>query len=318
MNSAEITRVGVLVLNEANTLSLAAAVDPLRAANRQAGRLLYDWRFLTPGDAPVHLTSGLSIAARPLDLEKTVDFLIVVAGFDLEAQATPLLSAQLRRLAGRAERVAGIDGGPWILAQAGLLNGARATTHWEDLEQFARRFPEVVAGNARFVASGKWLTSGGAAPAIEMMLHVIATDHSPALSARVAGSFIYDAGPAPARPQQRAGLPAGVSAVTARVHALMEAQIEEPLPLPRIARHAGLSLRALQMRFRRELQTTPQAHYLSLRLGEAERLVRDTEMPVQDIALATGFASQAAFARAFAVRFGTSARQLRQGALPAR
>ncbi|WP_298836561.1 GlxA family transcriptional regulator [uncultured Roseobacter sp.] len=311
MKSAEIAQVGILVLADCNTLSLAAAADPLRAANRQARRRLYRWQFLTPGPEAVTLTSGLTIPARPLASVDHVDFLIVVAGFGLEAQATPALGAAVRRLSARAKRIAGIDGGPWILARAGVLDGHRATTHWEDLDRFASTFPGVHAENARFVADGKCVTSGGAAPAIEMMLHVIGAQHGPALAARIAGSFIYEPPPQPARPQQRKGLPAGVSALTARVHAMMEANIEDPLSLARIAREAGLSPRALQMRFQRDLQTTPQAHYLSLRLGEAERLISDTDMAVQDIAVTTGFSSQAAFARAFSAYAGQSASRFR-------
>ncbi|WP_375230789.1 GlxA family transcriptional regulator [Roseobacter sp. S98] len=309
--SAEIARVGIVVLDDSNTLSLAAAADPLRAANRQAGRMLYRWQFLTPGPGDVVLTSGLAIPERPVAGADPVDLLIVVAGFALEPQATPALGAALRRLAGGARWVAGIDGGPWMLARAGLLDGHRATTHWEDLEPFARRFPEITVENARFVADGAVLTSGGAAPAIEMMLHLIGAEHGADLAAQVAGSFIYEPPVQPARPQRRKGLPAGASQVTVRVHALMEARTEDPMRLPDIARAIGISPRALQMRFRRDLGTTPQAHYLSLRLGEAERLLRDTETPVQDIALATGFSSQSAFARAFAAWAGQSASSYR-------
>ncbi|WP_299739368.1 GlxA family transcriptional regulator [uncultured Roseobacter sp.] len=311
MKSAEKLHTIVLVLDETNTLSFAAAVDPLRAANRQAGRNLFDWQFATPENRDVSLTSGLIIPAAPLHDVTTCDVLIVVAGFNLHAQSTPRLRSSLRRLAARAARVAGIDGGPWIMAQAGVLDGHRATTHWEDLDAFAQRFTAVTCVDARFVDSGSRLTSGGAAPALEMMLHLIAQHHGAALAERVASSFIYDAAPTPARPQGRQRPRAHNAPLTARAQDMMQANLEDPITIKVIARRLGVSLRALQLQFQASLRTTPQAYYLGLRLGEADRLVTQTALPLQDVALITGFASQSSFARAYRQRFGVSARQRR-------
>ncbi|MDW4496631.1 helix-turn-helix domain-containing protein [Sulfitobacter sp. D35] len=309
--SAEIIRTVVLVLEQTNTLSFAAAVDPMRAANRQAGRALFDWRFATPGASDVSLTSGLVVPGAALQRIVACDLLLVVAGFDLEAQTTPALCASLRRLARPETLVAGIDGGPWVLARAGILDQHDATTHWEDLETFATTFPEVRVRNARFVTSGQRMTSGGAAPAIEMMLDLIDRRFGARLAARVAGSFIYDGDARPARPQSRAGSRLRHSPLTARAQEVMEARLEDPLSLAALAQRLGVSPRALQMQFRSRLGCTPRAHYLSLRLAEADRLVTQTATPLQDIALRTGFASQSSFARAYGRRFGQSARARR-------
>lgn len=309
--SAEITHVVVLVLDGTNTLSFAAAVDPLRAANRQAGRALYDWTFATPTEADVTLTSGLRLPGAPVARVADCDLLLVVAGFDLEAQATALLRASLRRLAKPEVTVAGIDGGPWIMAHAGILDEHEATTHWEDLERFASRFPEVKARNARYVISGQRMTSGGAVPGIDMMLHLIAQQHGSGLADRIAGSFIYDTPAVSERPQSRSALRLPHSPMTARAHRIMTARLEDPVPVADIAKTLGVSPRALQAQFRTALGRSPQAHYLGLRLDEALRLVTQTDNPLQEIALATGFSSQSSFARAFSARFGISARQRR-------
>lgn len=299
------------MLDGTNTLSFAAAVDPLRAANRQAGRPLFDWQFATPTAAPVTLTSGLGIPSCALQTVLRTDLLIVVAGFEVERQCTPALKASLRRLATAQTTVAGIDGGPWVMAEAGLLDGHGATAHWEDLDRFAQRFAEVETRNSRYVVSGNRLTSGGAAPAIEMMLHLIGTRHGTALAGKIAGSFIHDPGAPPHTPQSRqAGLPH--DPVTARAHALMEGALDAGLPVAQIARRLGMSPRSLQQHFARALGTSPQAHYRALRLSEAERLVRTTDLPLHDIALMTGFASQSSFARAFRAHAGVSARTLRR------
>ncbi len=301
----------VLVLDDSNTLSFAAAVDPMRAANRMSDRRLFDWNYVTATGKPARLTSGLAVPGPALSRLQGCDLLVVVAGFNLRAHDTPALRAGLRRIAAGGATLAGIDGGPWLMAEAGVLDQFSATTHWEDLEKFARKFPEVTTLRNRFHVDRTRMTSGGATPAIDMMLYLIKCRYGAELSARVAGAFIYDSAPDPARAQSRSGNP-GHTVLTARVSALMEQTLDAPLSIPDIARRAGTGPRTLQTQFRARLNTTPKAYYLSLRLAEAMRLVRDTDMPLLDVALATGFGSAAAFARAFQLAHGRSARAIRR------
>lgn len=304
-------QIAVLVLDTCNTLSFAAAVDPMRAANRLAGRRLFDWIYVTATGTPATLTSDITVPGIALSRLDNCDLLLMVAGFDLERHATPALRASLRRIAATGATVAGIDGGPWLMAEAGLLDGHSATTHWEDLDRFASRFPAITPLRNRFHIDGARLTCGGALPAIDMMLHLIAARYGQTLSTRVAGAFIHDHAPDPARSQTRTGPSPNHNALTARATALMEQNLDTPLPIPTIAKQCGTSPRSLETQFRARLNTTPQAHYLHLRLTEALRLVTDTPLPLMDVALATGFASQSSFARAFHAAHGSAARNLR-------
>ncbi|WP_299154797.1 helix-turn-helix domain-containing protein [uncultured Tateyamaria sp.] len=305
------TKTVVLVLQDTNTLSLAAAIDPLRAANRQAGHTVFDWQLATPGTQDVMLTSGLRVTAAPLHRVPACDVLIVVAGFALEAQATPHLMASLRRLAKPDTTVLAIDGGPWVVAKSGLLNGRKATTHWEDLEKFATTFAEVETINARYVVSDQRWTSGGAAPALDMMLHLIQVKAGARCAAQVAASFIHTSRPAPSDPQMRHPPTRPHTPITARAHRLMEAHLEHPLPLPAIAAQLGLTPRSLQLHFRRALNITAKAHYLTLRLTEAHRLLCIGADTVQQVALATGFTSSSTFSRAYRAQFGEQPRETR-------
>ncbi|TCL10183.1 AraC family transcriptional regulator with amidase-like domain [Shimia isoporae] len=301
----------ILVLDDCNTLSFAAAVDPMRAANRRAGKPLFDWQFFTATGTPASLTSGLNINGPAIAKLTSCDLLLVVAGFRLEDHATPALLSSLRRIAGQGTSIAAIDGGPWLLARAGLLDGQIATTHWEDLEEFATRFPNVNTRRDRFCISGRFATSGGAAPCIDMMLYLIGTRFGKTLAQRVGSAFLYD--PLPAGSQPLTSTPRKVRRNPRLARALerMEATISEPLPIPDIAAHAGLSVRALELRFQTHLGLSPKATYLQMRLEEALRLAQDTSYPVRDIALATGFISPASFARAFKEAHGQSVRSLR-------
>ncbi len=304
---------GILLMHDANAFSLAACVDPMRAANRRAGRTLFRWSYLSPSGGPVALTAGFDVATRPLTDHADYDVLIIVAGFRLEEQVTQDLLARLRRLAPQVRMMGGVDGGSWFLARAGLLDGHAATTHWEDLENFASRFPAITVRRDRYVISWPYVTTGGAAPALDMMLHLIGSRYGAELALRVAGAFLYEPLHAPTAPQQ--ALPAARIAradpALGRAIALMEEGIEHPPAIADIARALGLSQRRLEMLFASRLGISPGRFFLDLRLDEARRMVTDSALPLQEVALRCGFSSQMAFARAFRARFGGTASALR-------
>jgi len=306
--------VGILVLDQTNMLSLAAAVDPLRAANRRAERRLFDWHFLTSTGAPAQITAGFPIAGQSITEAPPPDLLLILASFRITDQTTPTLIAQLRRIARAGSALAGVDGGSQLLAASGLLDGLAATTHWEDLDEFAIRYPRVQVVRDRFRISGRMLTTGGASPCLDMMLHLIGRLHGRDLAARVASAFIYDpvqTGDAPQRLVPTATL-ARRDPLIAGAIARLEAALDAPPAIASLAKSLGVSRRLFEQRFRAATGRSPHAFGLSLRLSEARRLATDTDQPVQDIALATGFASHAAFARAFKAAYDTSISQLRR------
>jgi transcriptional regulator GlxA family with amidase domain len=306
--------VGVLALPDSNMLALAACVDPMRAANRRADRRIFTWTLLSPDGGPVRLTSGITVDTTALPARPDFEVLIVVAGFSLTEQATPSLIRRLREIAPRMRSVGGVDGGGWILARAGLLDGQTATTHWEDLEEFADAFPSVNVVQDRFAISGRVFTTGGAAPAIDLMLHLIRARHGPKLAEGVAGAFIYDpvqTASAPQMPVSTARLQRTAPKVARAIEA-MSRTLADPPSAAEIARGVGLSRRGLELLFRKETGRAPGAFFLGLRLQEARRLALDTAQPVQEIALKVGFSSQAVFARAFKREFGLSVSALRK------
>ena len=304
----------ILVFDETNALSLSSVVDPLRAANRRAGRKLFDWTFATPSGALSNLTAGITINAPALFRSPMADLLISVASFKVQPQISPRLITQLRAHAHRAQGIAAVDGGVWALAHAGLLDNHAATSHWEDYEAFSNAFPQIETRRSRYVIDRNRMTTGGAAPCLDMMLALISRRHGKALADRVAAAFIYDPVPDGAVPQTQ--LPVGALAKKhpeiATALTLMSNTLDDPLSIAVIARKLSLSQRTLELRFQKALGTSPKAYSLSLRLSEAQRLATDTTARVQEIALATGFTSQAAFARAFKATFGQSVRDLRR------
>jgi transcriptional regulator GlxA family with amidase domain len=296
--------IALLVLPQASILEVASALDPLRNANRQLGHEAYRWRVVSPDGAPVPLTCGIELpSSGPLSHATGAEALVVVAGYRLNEVATRPLIRDLRRIAPRFQLVGGIDAGPWVLARAGLLDGYRATVHWEDLEDLASGHPEIDVVPDRFVIDRNRVTISGAAPAADFMLHLIRARHGAALARQVAASFLTQARPG-SEPQIAPHEPdPALDPRVARALTRMEARIDCPEPASVTARAVSLSARRLETLFRQSLGTTPAAHSLDLRLQAARRMITDTRHPLAEIALRTGFSSPATLSRAFKARF---------------
>ena len=165
----------------------------------------------------------------------------------------------------------------------------------------------------RYVIDGPALTTGGAAPCLDLMLTLIRGHHGAQLAGQVANALLHDPEdrPGPQRLVAQARL-AALAPPVARAVAIMEAELEDPPTIPAVARRVGLSPRRLEMLFRQHLEIGPGAFFLRLRLSEARRLALDTGLTVQDIAVRAGFSSPATLARAFRAAFGQSVTGLRK------
>jgi AraC family transcriptional regulator, glycine betaine-responsive activator len=309
-------QIDVLVLPEFSLMSLAATVEPLRAANRVSAQELYRWRLFSADGTPPASSSRIPIMVQgPFEPDAPRDALFVVAAFNASRHAKPVLVA-LRRVARRGVPLGGIESGSWALAHAGLLDGYRATTHWEDLERFTAAFPAVEVLADRYVVDRGRCTAGGAAPALDMVLNMVRAQHGLALALDASSLFIYDQKQTGEDPQQIVSvgrLAAGDPRLAAAIR-LMQAHLDEPLPAAAIARKVGLSPRAMQLHFRAQLGVSPYAYYLDLRLAAARRMLQQTRDSAAEVASAYGFGSGSAFARAFRARYGISPTDARRQA----
>lgn len=303
----------VMVFPHASILEVASVLDPMRAANRHLGEEAYRWRVVSPDGRAVPLTCGIELpSSGTMAAAEGADVLMLIVGYRQEEVATGPFLRDLRRRAGRFRLVAGVDAGAWVMARAGLLDGYRATVHWEDLEDFAAAFPQMECLPDRFVIDRNRATAGGAAPAQDLMLHLIGARHGAPLARQVAASFLTTqrAGHEPqvAPAQRDARLDGRVAEAIAR----MEARLDDPEPMATVARAVGLSPRRMESLFVQYLGETPGAYALGLRLQAARRMVTDTRHPLAEVALRTGFASPSTLSRAFSRRFGVAPSVLRR------
>lgn len=308
--SAAPLTLAVLVLPQASILEVASTLDPMRSANRHLGAQAYRWRILSPDGGPVPLTCGIELpAAGTLEAATGADALVVIAGFRQAEVATRPLIGALRRAAWRFAMIGGIDAGPWVLARAGLLDGYRATVHWEDFEDLAAAHPEIDVAHSRYIIDRNRFTAGGAAPAADLMLHLIGTRHGAALARQVAASFLTT--PRDGAEPQMQPVAHRIDPRVASAIARMERHLDNPETVANLARNLGLSPRRLETLFQATLNQSPAAYALGLRLAAARRLITDTHHSLAEIALRTGFSSQSTLSRAFQRAFGHPPSKLR-------
>jgi transcriptional regulator GlxA family with amidase domain len=298
---------GLLLVDGFALLSYAAVIEPFRAANNLAGAELYSWTHVSVGGEPARASNGAAILADAKVGEALAcDLLFVFAGGDPTTFDDAATFAWLRQLAGRGVGLAGVSGGPYLLARAGVLEGRRATIHWEHAAAFREDFPGLALEDGLYVIDGRRMTCAGGAAGLDLAIELIERDQGHGLAGRVGEWFIRTESRRAERSQRlslrdRYGVRHDG---TLRALAAMEAAVEEPLSRDQLAARAGVSVRQLERLFRSHLKGTVAGIYLRIRLEQASQLLRTTGLPVTDVAVACGFASASHFARVFRRAFG--------------
>lgn len=302
---AEPTRIAFLVFDAFSNLCMANCLEPLRAANAVTHSHAFDWRIVTLDGAPVETSSGIQIMPHgPLKSLEPCDYLFVHASYDHIRHDTARARQALRRAAKSAQTLIGLDAGPWLLASAGLLDGRRATLHWDMLGAFSERFLEVDVTRARFVRDGPVITCAGALSALDMVLDLISHHLGRAARLDVEDQFIKS-DPVP-------DVPGSADPLVIRAITAMRDHLERPLTVPQLARRLSCQPRTLDRHFRLSLGAPPGTVYRHLRLSHARKLLEGTRLGVAEIALRSGYDSPAALARAIRARFGATPTALRQ------
>ena len=299
----------LLVVPDATLILVAAVIEPLRAANRLLGRDLYAWTISTPDGRPVTTTAGLPVPAdRTFDPAASDAPLFILASYNEPDHADRGLIRRIGAAARRRSHLVGVESGAWLMARAGLLNGRKAAVHWEDRDAFATAYPETDVRPDRFIVDGNRITTGGASPALDLMLELIGARQGFATALQVSRLFIYDQARLPDEPQQSAafGRLTRRDGRVAEAVRVMEETVEDPIPISMIAQRVGITARHLQTLFADVLNISPKAYYLALRLNQGRRLMLETRLPVLEVAGRCGFHAAGTFGRAYRQHFGES------------
>lgn len=302
-------RVVFLLLHDFTLLSFAAAVDCLRLANLMSGKTLYSWALAGEGGEFVESSTGVAFKVD-VDLEELHrdDRLLVCGGKDVQAATSKKVLNWLRREARRGIVIGGLCTAAYTLAKSGLLDGKRATIHWENQDSFAEEFPDVELTKSVFIKDGlRWTTAGGTS-SIDLMLQVIADEFGENLANAVADQQIYSSIRTD-QDTQRLSIPTRIGVrhpKLSRVIQMMEQNIEEPISPSILAKDVGMSTRQLERLFRRYLNRSPKRYYMEIRLQKARNLLMQTDMSVINVALACGFASPSHFSKCYRSHYNTT------------
>ena len=302
------SHIAVLLFDQFSNHCLANAIEPLRAANTLSDKEVYSWDFRSLEGGVVTSSSGLPVQTEPLGQSKRGAALFVMPSYGFKQAARDATRRALIAAQKRYELIVGLDMGAWLLADAGLLDGRRATIHWEELDQFAETFPEVEVEPARFIFDQDIATSAGAAAAMEFALHLIERNQGAMLRLDVAGLLMHGE----RRDfKNRDFRPTGDQLVDGAV-AVMRRKLETLTTIEAIASAVGLNQRQLEHVFDEKLKTTPQSVYKTLRLNEAARLIKSTRFNIAEIAIRSGYSDASAMTRAFREQFGMSPSKYRK------
>ena len=298
-----------VLLDNFTLISFAAAIECLRIANRMADAQLYDWTVIgVSGDVTVCSAGARFQLDGPLGELSRDDTVLVCGGIQIHQAATKRLLNWLRREARRGLKIGGLCTAAYILARAGLLDGKRATIHWENHDSFAEEFPEVDLTKSIFTIDGNRMTTAGGTSSIDLMLGIIAQDNDEKLANAVADQLIYSS-IRTAQDTQRLSVPTRIGVRHPRlshVIQMMEANIEEPISPAILASASGMSTRQLERLFRRYLNRSPKRYYMELRLQKARNLLMQTDMTVINVALACGFSSPSHFSKCYRAHYNTT------------
>jgi transcriptional regulator GlxA family with amidase domain len=310
-------RVAVLVYDGSTVIDIAGPAEVFtRAAGAQPK---YEVVFVGLRGGAVTTSSGLPVQAVPIDECPPIHTVIVPGAVGmLDSPFDPALVEVVGRLGRRAERIAALCTGSFLLAEAGLLTARRATTHWRHVSAFAKQYPDVVVeSDWLYVCDGPVVTAAGISAGIDVALMLIEADHGPGLAAQVAKEMIvflrrpgnFSQFSAPSRTDLTSADP---------LRRLMEQVVEhpaKPYTVPAMAATVAVSTRQLTRMFHDELGTTPARYVELVRLEHAQAMLRSGST-VEAAARRAGFGNAENLRRVFVNRLKLTPTDYRRSASP--
>lgn len=296
-------------------LSLVSALETLQSYNTLAQNDYYAWELASCNAAPVSSTLGGVLSVKEYKGADDFDVLVIVSGLSVENyKGNDVLNA-VRTAARRGCMVLGLCTGGIVMAKSGVINDKETSVHWRYENLVEEMFSNVEVARSCYCFDGKYGSTSGGVAAIDLMLSLIAKDHSEDRANDVAHYLNYT----PIRSlnyrldTSLANRMSILNPTVSKVVALMEANIEDPLDGGSIAKNVGLSIRQVERLFQRYLSRTPLGFYLDLRLSKARDLLIQTNLSVTEISISAGFQTASTFSKNYRRKYGVSPSMVRRG-----
>ena len=308
--------IGVLIFPDFQLLDAAGPISAFEIASRFADNAP-DIKVLAATPGPVRSSSGVEMLARGLRPSATITTLIVAGGEGTRTAARCAKTlAFVRAMAKRGIRIASVCSGAYILAEAGLLDGRRATTHWQRTQHFVSAYPKVKLESDRiFIRDGNFWTSAGISAGIDLSLAMIAEDYGEEIAQSTARQLVLYHRRSGGQSQFSSLLE--LKAPNGRFGLLLAGAREHlaaPLTVEDLAERAGMSSRHFTRAFIAETGTTPSKAVERLRIEVARQRVQSSSEAIERVAETTGFRDPERMRRAFIRAFGQPPQSLRRAA----
>ncbi len=322
-------KITILMANQCSSTSVSATLEFIECANviyqyANQKKLANNQQKVAPAivtplfevetasmdGQPVHCTGGLMLTPQKSLAEVNDTQLIIVPGFMFNILAVlPALSPMVEWLKEMHEKgvyIAAMCTGAFVLAQTGLLNGKRATTHWVFSEQFQRAFPQVKLQTERTVTDdGLLMCSGGSTSGSDLLLHLIRKFASPQLASECAKKLLVDSAPRTQTPYSQTTFKKNhADADVLKIQIFMEKRLSQPISMEAVADEFGLSMRNFIRRFKEATEQTPIQYLQNLRVEKAKHLLESSQEGVDQITLHVGYEDANSFRRLFKERVG--------------
>ena len=306
-------RIVIVVVPPVEELDLVGPLQVFGAANRLSGSKLYSLEIATNRkELEVQGEGGmLSFLAqcRLKDVKGTVDSVLLVCGVGARLAQDPALSEWLRKIAQTVRRLGGVCVSAFLLAEAGILNGKRATSHWKFGKELAKRYPQVrVESDPIWVRDGNIYTSAGISAGIDLALAWVEEDCGSALAHEIARELVLFL----RRPAGQQQLSVSLAKQASEMKNIQELQVwiadhlEKNLSVQVLAQRVAMSVRNFERVFTRETGCTPARHVAQMRVEAARRQLEDTDKSIEQIARNCGFESADLMRRTFIRSVGTT------------
>ncbi len=307
--------VAVVVPDDPSLFELGVVHEVFGIDRTDDGVPAFDFRSCSerPGE-PIPVSNGLTLTTPfGLDAAEGAD-LVAVPAYDWDRPASEEVLDVVRRAHARGAWVLSVCSGAFLLGEAGLLDGRRATTHWRHTDDLRRRFPQAtVDPDVLFVEDDRVITSAGTGAGIDACLHLVRRELGAAVANRIARRMVV--------PPQREGgqrqyidlpVPECTADSLTPVLTWMREHLAEEQPVRELARRAAMSERTFARRFAAETGTTPGKWLLAQRLHHARALLESTDLPVDTVATRAGFGSSALLRHHFGTHVGVAPAEYRR------
>ncbi|MER9202334.1 GlxA family transcriptional regulator [Mesorhizobium sp. M0933] len=313
--------IAILVLPGFSHLALHSYLEPLCIANSLSEDTQFQWQLVGLEGSTVIGTNGLSIpvdttiaALHARDTKGVeLDQLVVLGGELIEKQPSDILNNFLRKMVRLSVGISAIGTATWLLARVGLLADTRCTIHWSKLAAFSEVFRDTRIQDCLFVTEGQYTTCAGELAAFDLAVDFIGT-HAGEITAQDVCRHATVQGRRSGSDRQTGSSGVVFEKVSPKLVAaikIMEENIELPLSLASLSNRMEISRRQLERLFKGHVRTTPAKFYLNLRIEHSKRLIEGTQLPIIDIAIASGFVSSSHFAKCFKAIHGISPQRVR-------